>query len=287
MSRWAFSAIGTAWEIETAHELEPGARQRVSDVIAAFDAEWSRFRSDSVVAGLRAHGGAVPAPQDTVTILDAYRDLSAATGGAVNPLVGGSLEALGYDAAVSLRAGDPVAAPADWERRVQWNSSTLSLSEPATLDIGALGKGRLVDRVLAALENVSGRVVVDGSGDMVVRGGEARVALEHPLDPSRAIGIVTVRDQALCASAINRRAWGNGLHHVLDARTGQPVRTWGATWAVGPDAMRADAIATALFFDGAAELAADWGVEWARMSTDGRAQQSPGFAGEIFTGPAG
>ncbi len=62
-------------------------------------------------------------------------------------------------------------------------------------------------------------------------------------------------DAALCASATNRRAWGDGLHHVLDARTGVPVRSVVATWAVGADAMRADAIATALFFEGGPELA--------------------------------
>jgi len=28
----------------------------------------------------------------------------------------------------------------------------------------------------------------------------------------------------LCASAVNRRAWGDGLHHILDARTGRPSR---------------------------------------------------------------
>jgi thiamine biosynthesis lipoprotein len=46
--------------------------------------------------------------------------------------------------------------------------------------------------------------------------------------------------------------------------------------------MRADAVATALFFDGGPELAGDWGVEWVRMSTDGRVQRSPGCSAELF-----
>lgn len=50
-------------------------------------------------------------------MLDAYRDLSEATGGAVNPLVGDSLAALGYDASYSLVASAPVAAPSDWTDR--------------------------------------------------------------------------------------------------------------------------------------------------------------------------
>lgn len=279
MSVWAFEAIGTRWEIETPGELTPSDRGGVAAVIDAFDADWSRFRADSLVSRLGAAGGSVPAPADASAMLATYRELSAATAGAVNPLVGGALEALGYDAALSLRAGEAVPAPAAWESRLRWTASDLTLTGPATIDVGALGKGRLVDLVLAELSDVPGPVVVDGSGDLAVRAGSIRVALEHPFDATRAIGVATVADQALCASATNRRAWGSGLHHVLDARTGLPVRTWAATWAVAPDAMRADAIATALFFDGGPELAEAWGVEWVRMSTEGRAERSTGFPG--------
>ncbi len=128
-----------------------------------------------------------------------------------------------------------------------------------------------------------GDVVVDASGDLAVRGAAQRIGLEHPYDPRRAIGVVELTDAALCASATNRRAWGDGLHHVLDARTGEPVRTIAATWAIAPTAMRADAISTALFFDGGPELAHEWGVEWVRMTTDGRVEWSPGSTAELFT----
>jgi thiamine biosynthesis lipoprotein len=47
--------------------------------------------------------------------------------------------------------------------------------------------------------------------------------------------------------------------------------------------MRADAIATALFFDGGPALAADWGVEWVRMATDGKVERSAGWTGQLFT----
>ena len=283
MSVWRFEAIGTRWEIVSDEPLPASASDAVTAVIARFDGEWSRFRPDSVVSRLRARGGTAAAPEDATAMLDAYRELSAATRGAVNPLVGAGLEALGYDAGIGLRPGAPQAAPEDWERMLRWTSSELTLREPAMIDVGALGKGRLVDLVAATLAFLPGRLIVDAGGDLRVRGGSARVALEHPYDPTSAIGVVEVTDRALCASAVNRRAWGDGLHHVLDARTGEPVRTWAATWAIGADALHADAAATALFFDGGAELAARWGVDWVRMSTDGRAERSHGFDGELFT----
>lgn len=281
MASWRFEAIGTQWEIETTEPLPESARAAVTAEIDRFDREWSRFRADSEVVRLGREGGGF-ASVDARPMLDAYRGLSAATGGAVNPLVADSLDALGYDADYSLVPGEPVRAPAAWEQDVSWTDTDVTASAPALIDVGALGKGRLVDLVAAALAAVPGDLVVDAGGDIRVRGSGVRIGLEHPYDPTKAIGVVDVHDQALCASAINRRAWGSGLHHVLDARTGMPVRTWAATWAWAPETMTADAVATALFFDGGVELAAMWNVEWVRMSTDGRVQRSPGCPAELF-----
>ncbi|MGO1921517.1 MAG: FAD:protein FMN transferase [Microbacterium sp.] len=281
MPTWRFDAIGTRWEIETDEPLEPDRRARVEAVIADFDAAWSRFRDDSLVTRLARSGGSIAVPADAVAMFDAYRALSAATGGAVNPLVGESLVALGYDASYSLTDGEATPAPPDWTSILTADAERLAVASPALIDVGALGKGRLVDLVSAALADLPGALVVDAGGDMTVR-GEARIGLEHPFDQTKAIGVATVRDQALCASATNRRAWGDGLHHVLDARTGMPVRTWAATWAFASDAMPADAVATALFFDGGPALAEEWGVEWVRMSTAGVAERSPNAPVELF-----
>lgn len=281
MASWRFEAIGTHWEVESTETLTDADRTAVSAEVERFDREWSRFRPDSEVTRLGTSGGAF-ASTDAGPMLDAYRALSAATDGAVNPLVADSLAALGYDAGYSLVPGAPVRAPSDWEQYVSWTRSEVVAEAPALLDVGALGKGRLVDLVLSALSGVPGDLVVDAGGDIRVRGAGVRIGLEHPYDPTKAIGVVEVRDGALCASAVNRRAWGSGLHHVLDARTGAPVQTWAATWALAPDAMTADAVATALFFPGGPEIAADWGVHWVRMSTDGRMQRSPGCPAELF-----
>lgn len=284
VSVWRFDAIGTPWEVVTERPLDECARDAVTALIAGFDAEWSRFRPDSLVGRLARGEPVVPAPVDADDMLRAYAELSEATGGAVNPLVGGSLERLGYGMGGAPATGAPAAAPEDWRDLLARDAGTLRLREPATIDVGALGKGRLVDRVLAAVgKRSTGDIVVDASGDLAVRGAPVRIGLEHPYDTTRAIGVVTIRDAALCASATNRRAWGDGLHHVLDARTGAPVRTVAATWAVAPAAMHADAIATALFFDGGPAIAHEWGVEWVRMLTDGRVEYSPASTAELFT----
>lgn len=280
---WRFDAIGTRWEIETAAPLDASARAAVSRAVDDFDRSWSRFRPDSTVSSLAREGGSVPAPADTGDMLALYGALSGATGGAVNPLVGESLARRGYDAGYSFVDHGAQPAPTDWQRIVRWDADSLRLAQPATIDVGALGKGRLADIVADVVASATtGPLVVDAGGDIVVRGRTLRIGLEHPYDARRAIGVMEVTDGALCASATNRRAWGEGLHHVLDARTGVPVTRIAATWAHATDGMRADAAATALFFDGGPALAAEWGVSWVRMRTDGTVEWSPDRKAELF-----
>lgn len=287
---WEFDAIGTRWQVQTGDPLPAPVRADVERLIARFDREWSRFRTDSVVRALE-RGGEVPAPADATDMLDLYAELSAATGGAVNPLVGESLARRGYDPAYSLRDHGARPAPERWRDLLTWRDAVLALRAPAVIDVGALGKGRLVDLVTDRLrellpdEEEPAALVVDAGGHIRLSGVTERIALEHPYDPAKAVGVWELAGGALCASAVNRRAWGDGLHHVLDARTGEPVRQISATWAVAPTAMLADAVATALFFDGGPELAHRRGTPWVRMTTAGQLEWSPGAPGagvELF-----
>ena len=279
---WRFDAIGVPWRVETPEPVPGADRARVGHLIEDFDRSWSRFRDDSVVAALARGAGSAPAPADAVMLLDTLSAAAEATADAVTPLAGDALGALGYDADLTLHPiGVHPALP--WREVLSWTEREITLTRPATIDIGALGKGRLVDLVFQSLHHLAGPLVADASGDLRSRGAAERVGLEHPYDPERVIGVWEIEDAALCASATNRRAWGDGLHHVIDGRTGEPVRTIVATWAVADDAMIADAVATALFFDGGPRFAHDRGVAWVRMTTDGRAEYSPGCAARLFT----
>jgi thiamine biosynthesis lipoprotein len=201
----------------------------------------------------------------------------------MTPLVGESLVQLGYDRDYSLTPrGTPLASPA-WADRLVLDGHTIRVTEPTLLDFGAAGKGYLADLVADELAaNGLTEFTVDAGGDLVHRGvSHLRVALEHPYDPQKAIGVVEVGRGAICGSASNRRAWGSGLHHVLDGRTGEPIQTVAATWVLAEDALHADALATALFFVGAERLA-DFDFRYVRMFTDGSAEFSPDLPGRLF-----
>lgn len=244
---WEFEALGAPWRIRSDQPMTEPLRALVESRIEGFDATWSRFRADSLVSALRS-GLPVDLGPDAPAILDLYDRLVEVTGGAVNPLVGASLESLGYDAQYSLRGGKPVAAP-DWGE-LQRDGSTVTVPVGTVLDIGAAGKGFVAERVADDLASAGVASIVNASGDIVNRSGaDLRIALEHPADSELAIGTAVVADgESICGSAANRRAWGDGLHHVLDARTGEPTRGVVAAWAVGRRAAVCDGVATAAFF---------------------------------------
>lgn len=279
---WEFPAIGTSWRIDTAEPLPESVREVVTARIDRFDRDWSRFRDDSLVARIGREPGRHRLPAEAGPLLAWYRDLYESTAGRVSPLVGSRLAALGYDAAYRLRPADDLPPVPAWEDAIAWDGSHLEVLRAQTIDIGAAGKGLLVDLVGAELSDAGvAEWIVDASGDLRST-VPMRIALEHPADPTKAVGVAELTTGAFAASAVNRRAWGDGLHHVLDAVTGLPARDVVATWVLAADAMTADGAATALFFDADPAGLARWDVRFARMFADGRLEWSDGFPGERF-----
>lgn len=292
MPRFTFDAIGTRWEIDTPADLGVALRRRILARAERFGAFYSRFRPDSLVAQMAASptGGRFAFPAEDAALFDLYDRLYAATDGAVDPLVGRALELLGYDRTYSFRRDAAGFAEwagnrPNWARDVRRDGTVLVTSEPLVADVGAAGKGYLVDALTALLLADGVRdFLVDGSGDLRHAGATAaRIGLEDPFDPNRVIGVATVNNGALCASALNRRAWGDGMHHVVDARTGTPVRDVVATWVTAETAALADGLATALFFVAPARLVPMFRFACVRQFADGRAEVSPNFDGEVFT----
>lgn len=283
MDAWQFEAIGTSWQIGAGEPLTDAAKEEVVVLVDEFDRVWSRFRRDSVISQIAAASGEWDLPDEARGLFDFYDQLDEVSGGAVNPLIGRTLADLGYDADYSLvPVAEPAAVPA-WSS-IERRGSAVRTTEPVVIDVGAAGKGLLVDLVAALLDRHVDQFTVDASGDLFHRGAEPlRVALEHPADPTRAIGVAELHPcRALCASATNRRSWGHGLHHVLDGRTGRPAVGIVATWVVADACMVADGLATAHFLTAPRALMARFQHEYVCMYADGHVEWSSGFPGEVF-----
>lgn len=277
-----FDALGTQWVIETLESLGSVLTDEIEMLVDEFDRTYSRFRPDSLVSLLRS-GGTQEFPGHAVRLFELYETLYELSDGKVTPLIGEALEAAGYDAQYSLKAQAPRPAPALDGVYVR-EGRKVTLHQPALIDIGAAGKGLLVDLIAELLEGKGvSDYVVDGSGDLKHRGAlENRVGLEDPRAKGKVIGSVEITDRALAASATNRRSWGGGWHHVLDPTSGLPAGGVSATWVVVDTAMIADALATALFFCEPETLARRYNYEYIRMHDDGTAIYSPLFKGKLF-----
>lgn len=234
-------------------------------------------------------GGRFEFPDDCTAIFNLYDKLYKVTDKAVDPLIGRRLELLGYDSNYSLtpviESNLPLQEPSCWAKDiVRKNDTTIHTQRPFVIDIGAAGKGYLIDIIAEILIQAEVRqFTIDAGGDIRDYGESAIcIGLEHPLDPEKVVGVVDIKNCSICASATNRRAWGNGLHHILDARLGLPVSDVLATWVIAADAMTADGLATALFFTNADKLKEHFEFSSVRMFADKTVELSENFAGEIF-----
>lgn len=281
-----FPAIGTRWQIDSDRRLPAALVARVARRVEAFDQTYSRFRTDSLVSVLSRGAGRVVFPADAAELFGLYRKLYDTTGGAVSPLVGQALEALGYDSSYSLRRSAHRPTVPAWDDVLHVDGAVVSTTSAVVLDVGAAGKGFLVDEVTELL--TAGGVesfVIDASGDLNHRGaGVERIGLTDPADPTKVIGIAQLEDGALCASAVNRRSWGDGLHHIVDPVTGEPTSGVIATWVTASTCAVADGLATALFLVEPDRLRPHFDFDYVRLRPDRGADQSTSFRGGLFTG---
>ncbi len=285
MASWRFEAIGVPWEIATLEELPGDLVTAITARIEQFDATYSRFRPDSLVSTMAQEAGRYEFPSDITELFEYYLRLYQATHGAISPLVAPALDHWGYDANYRLipePGGPPAIAPLS--DMLSLEGLHLEAHRPVGIDIGALGKGFLVDQLVALLREASvPGGVVDASGDLCHFGGEPeRVGLEHPDDPNRVVGVVELVNQSLAASSANRRTWAPGIHHILDALTGMPTTSIAASWVITPECALADGLATALFVAEPAQLEECFSFHWMVIDWDGRVRTSTDFPGEVF-----
>jgi thiamine biosynthesis lipoprotein len=161
----------------------------------------------------------------------------------------------------------------------------LRVKQPVSLDFGAAGKGYLIDLIGRVLEkNDLHSFCIDAGGDILHRdskGQMMRVGLEHPDDPKKVIGVVSISNQSLCGSAGNRRAWAN-FHHIINPSTLASPRHILAVWVLADDTITSDILTSGLFFVSPEILQKNYNFEYFILKSDYSFEKSEGFKAEIF-----
>lgn len=285
-----FDAIGTRWQVDIAEFLSVVQEEllltQIRRCIEAYDVAYSRFRADSVVTRMARETGRFHLPPDAEELFGLYRKFYEITDGAMTPLIGDVLSAAGYDTEYSLVQTGLLKKPLPWDEVFSYSDGYITMHVPALIDIGAGGKGQVVDSVSALLEDQGiFSYTVDAGGDMRYRSEQARplrVGLENPRDFAEVIGVAEITNQSICGSAGNRRAWG-AFHHIIDPFTLASPTDIAATWVVADSTFLADMLTTALYFVSPQVLCEHFVFDYAILKGDTlMLEHSSEFPGEFF-----
>jgi len=283
-----FEAIGTHWKIQIEDEISDSKRSdifnSVMNRIAEYDKNYSRFRADSLVTEMSQKNGVYTLPEDARPLFDLYQRLYYLTEGAVTPLIGNLLEEAGYDANYTFETKE-LHVPPKWDDAILYQFPTLEIKKPVLIDVGAAGKGYLIDIVGELLSGMGIRSFsINAGGDILhvdKSNTSIRVGLEQPGDATKVIGVATVGNESICGSAGSRRTWGK-FHHILNPHTLQSQRTVLAVWVIAKSALLADALTTCLFFVEPERMNAAFEFEYVIMYPDFSVVTSKNFQGELF-----
>jgi len=278
-------------------QAQQAARQAL-DAMQVADGIFNTWRDDSQWSEVVAAGGGV-VNAELASGIDLIGDLHHRSGGAFDPTIRPVLE-LWARAAEQERRPDAQALEharsiigfehIGWDQQRQ----TIVIPEGMRLDASAILKGLLVDRAAAALSEhgATGLVTYGGSSQRAV-GDSYRISVRHPDDPEQIIGDVDLAaGRAMATSGTYHQRWtieGDTYSHLIDPRTGWPLRTPRAATVIAPEAAVADGLATACCImdpERALEMVAamDDCAVW--IWDDGREHHSHGWPGWIRDEPA-
>lgn len=268
-----FGAMGSDCEVHIAGTVsEDHARNAAQAAILEvrrIEAKYSRYRADSVVSRINAAAGQgtpVPVDDETADLL-AYADQMYWASDGLFDITSGVLSR-----AWDFRAGRMPSREALHSLRqcVGWTLTLLERAPGAStfallrrgmeIDLGGFGKEYAADRAAVLLQERSVRHgFVNLGGDIRLIGprpdGAAwQMAVRHPRVEERPLATIALTDGALATSGDYERYFigpdGERYCHVLNPRTGWPVRAWRSISVVAPLCLAAGSICTIAMLKG-------------------------------------
>jgi FAD:protein FMN transferase len=262
-ARW--NAIGTTVRIAVTDPVRIGAAEELARRrLEALDSACSRFRPDAEILTLSETPRQV-SPL-LFRIVEVSREVARYTEGAVDPTVGSTMLALGYDRdfgelGEGTEGAGPRCAPAPGWRGISLDraSRTVQLPPATVLDVGASAKAFAADGIAALIATtLDTGALVDLGGDIAVAGPPPAGGWAVGVGP-RSDGppdqVIALLSGGLATSSPEVRTWvvgGQRRSHIVDPRTGRPApRWWHTVSACAPTAVESNALTTAAVVWGA------------------------------------
>ena len=134
---------------------------------------------------------------------------------------------------------------------------TVFFKNPGTqIDLGGIGKGYAVDRAISVLkQNGISSALINFAGNIYTFGTPPGkdswvIGLQHPRKSEGLLGTFEIRDKAVSTSGDYEKFFtieGKRYSHIIDPRTGNPVKGIVSVTIVTGNATRADALSTGVF----------------------------------------
>jgi thiamine biosynthesis lipoprotein ApbE len=263
---YRFPALGTTAQVTVADRS--GLRRAgalLHEELAQIDRACSRFLPSSELNAVNAGAGApVGVSSLLFEAVETALHAAGATGGAVDPTVGGSLRALGYDCDFALIGTDGGRRQVvrlrrrstSWRQvRLDRDRLTIRIPKGVELDLGATGKAFAADRAARRIaDELDCGVLVSLGGDIAVAGAPpeggwpVRVTDDHR-DLDGEGPTIALRSGGLATSSTTVRRWradGAERHHIVDPRTGRPApEVWRTASVAAATCVDANAASTA------------------------------------------
>lgn len=270
------TALGTTWLIETSSPISQASLNWLKD----FEKQYSRFQSSSFLNQISRHPGTYTLSTDAVNIFNLYFHLNQITQGLFTPTIGQNLTEAGYDTNYSLTP-KPLSQLPSLKDILNLSSNQLTIKKPIQLDFGGIGKGYAIDQIYR-FHSYQKYVYINAGGDIYLKSqNQLSIALEHPSNPKKAIGLATFSQGSLCGSSGNRRRWSN-FHHILNPQTHTSPNHLSATWVYAKSATLADSLATCLFLVSPTTLLTHFDFEYLLLDNQLRVTQSQNFPAKLF-----
>jgi thiamine biosynthesis lipoprotein len=256
--------------LAAADESEAAAlAQAAIDEVHRIERKYSRYLADSVVGRINGAAGGdwVALDAETDGLLRYAAALYEASGGRFDITTGVLRRAWNFSAAAprvpTPEELQPLLALTGWPS-VQRDGARLRLPRAGMeLDFGGFGKEYAADRAAAALQAQGLRCgYVNLGGDLRVIGPQPDgapwdIVIQDPRNPDATIASIPVAAGGLATSGDYERFFeldGRRYCHILDARSGYPVRYWRSVSVLAPLAAAAGSCATIAMLMGAEAL---------------------------------
>lgn len=243
---------------------EPELMDRISERCQFFEDRFSRTKEGSDIWNInQAHGAPVEVSEETARCIEASLAYSEASGGLFDISIG-AVSSL-WDFVEGVKPDDDAIEEAvkhvDY-RAISVDGTTVTLADPdAMLDLGGIAKGFITDDLVSMLReagcksamlSLGGNVYVLGES---FRGDDWNVGVQDPNGTANdVIASIPARDKSLVTSGLYERSFTVGdvlYYHILDPRTGYPVKTDLASASIVSDSSTdGDAYSTTLFLMG-------------------------------------